>query len=239
MVWPVAMPLIVFAGSLLVLGKLKVGSQARKGALLLGCALGNTSFVGFPLTLAYYGDEGLRTAVVCDQISFLLLSTFGVALAIAYGQSPHRHGILKGLTRFPPFIAFLVALVLPGLTSSGELPSLWQALANTMVPVALFSVGLQLKITPKALDRTLACGLLYKLMLAPACIMLISIAAGARGVVAQTTVMEAGMASMTTASVIAVEYGLDPELSSLLVGVGVPLSLITSYLWWKVGISIL
>lgn len=236
---PLATPILVFAGAFLVLKRLESDHRPRQGALLLSCALGNTSFVGFPLTEAYFGHEGLSIAVICDQMSFLLLATLGVTLAITYGQGSNQKKIVQSLFRFPPFLAFLLALITPKLISSYNLPTLWHALSATLVPVALFSVGVQLKVHPQAFDRTLAWGLFYKLMIAPAGILALFWLIGAKGLPAQVSVLEAGMASMTTASVIAVEYGLDGELSSLLIGVGVPLSLITTYVWWKLSLSLL
>ena len=233
MLWPVLMPGLVWAGAWLMWSRLAPEDRATRGALILGCGLGNTSFVGFPLTTAYFGEEGLRIAVVCDQITFLLLSTVGVALSISHGQGHRQRGILASLFRFPPFLGFLIALLAPGVVSYGGLPELWKPLADTLVPVALFSVGLQLEVSSQAFDRLLGWGILYKLLLAPALIMGLLWGAGASGLVAKVTVLEASMASMATTSVLAVQYGLNSRVSSLLIGVGVPLSLLTSYGWYR------
>ena len=47
-------------------------------------------------------------------------------------------------------------------------------------------------------------------------------------------VLETAMASMATTSVLAVEYGLNARLISVLIGVGVPLSLLTSVFWHRI-----
>lgn len=232
MIWPVLMPCLVWAGSWLMLGRLPVQRRDTRGSLILGCGLGNTSFVGFPLCLAYYGQKGLEIAVVCDQITFLLLSTVGVAVSIAHGQGERARGMLATLFRFPPFVAFALGLLLPGPLSYGELPWLWERLAVTLVPVALFSVGLQLELSREALDGKLAAGLLYKMMIAPTVILGLILLSGAGGLTAKATVLEAAMAPMTTTSVLAVQYRLDTKMSNLLIGAGVPLSLLTTYLWY-------
>lgn len=233
MLWPVLMAPLVWCGSWLLFSRLPGLDKPTRGALILSCGLGNTSFVGFPLTVAYFGEAGLEIAVVCDQMTFLVLSTVGVAVALSLGQGGRRHGMLVGLFRFPPFLGFFIALLLPGVVSYGALPELWKPLADTLVPVALFSVGLQLEVSAGSFDRILFYGLAYKLMLAPALIAGLLWSLGVQGLVAQVTVMEAGMASMATASVLAVQYGLNGRICSLLIGVGVPLSLLTSYIWWK------
>lgn len=233
MLWPILMPFLVLFGSWLLLGRLRIEDRATRGALLLSCGLGNTSFVGFPLTLAYFGEPGLEVAVVCDQMTFLVLSTVGAALAVAHGDGERRGSTLGRLLRFPPFLGFLVAIAAPGLVSHGALPQLWKPLADTLVPVALFSVGLQLEFSRDAFNRLLFYGLGYKLVLAPAMMVLLLTLFGVDGLIAKVTVLEAGMASMATASVVAVAYGLNGRLCSLLIGTGVPLSLLASYGWWR------
>jgi predicted permease len=235
MLWPVLMPALVWAGSWLVLGRLAPHDRATQGALILGCGLGNTSFVGFPLTSAYFGEAGLKIAVVCDQITFLLLSTVGVATSLAHGQGQRQRSMVVGMVSFPPFLGFVTALLAPGVVSYGALPELWKPLADTLVPVALFSVGAQLEISGKAFDRALGWGLLYKLLLAPALILALLWGVGVSGLIAKVTVLEAAMASMATTSVLAVQYGLNTRISSLLIGVGVPLSLLTTYLWYRLA----
>lgn len=235
MLWPVLSPAFAFALSWLIFSRVKAVDRPTTGALILGCGLGNTSFVGFPLNLAYYGEPGLKIAVVCDQITFLLLSTVGAAVAIAYGQgeTSARRSMLSSLLRFPPFLAFAVALAVPGVLSLGEMPKLWKALADTLVPVALFSVGIQIDPGGARRERSLLLGAVaFKLLLVPAVLASLFWSLGAEGLTAKVAVMETAMACMATTSVLAVEYGLNARLISLLVGLGVPLSLGTSFLWF-------
>ncbi len=58
--------------------------------------------------------------------------------------------------------------------------------------------------------------------------------AGGQGLIAKVAVFEAAMATMATSSVLVVEYGLNARLVNLMIGVGIPLSIGTSYLWWWV-----
>lgn len=244
MLWPFLMPVIVWSGSWVLLGKIasRGYDQSTRGALLLSGGLGNTSFVGFPLTLAYFGEAGLETAVICDQITFLLLATLGVLTGLRHGANTKASPPLwLGLLRFPPFLAFLLALAWPGGVSYDSLPLLWKSLAVTIAPIALFSIGLQLKIpslggtepTGQISPPTgLLPGLLYKLCLAPGLVFGLLFVCGAHGLVAKVTVFEAAMAGMATSSVLAVEYRLNAGLSNWLIGLGVPLSLLTTYLWW-------
>ncbi len=42
------------------------------------------------------------------------------------------------------------------------------------------------------------------------------------------------MPPMLGASVIAMDHGLEPDLVALLIGIGVPLSMLTAWGWWSV-----
>ena len=78
----------------------------------------------------------------------------------------------------------------------------------------------------------LSAGLLYKLVLGPALIAVVFIfGLHAGGKVVQVTVFELAMGPMIGGSIVAMENGLDPRLVSLMVGLGIPLSLLTAAAW--------
>jgi len=83
--------------------------EEEHAALLLTVALGNTSFLGYPLTRALIGEHALPYAVVYDQFGvFLILSTFGLWVVARYGGAsvdghpPGAKDMLLRILRFPP-----------------------------------------------------------------------------------------------------------------------------------------
>ena len=59
------------------------------GALLLLACMGNTAFLGIPVTEAFFGRAAVPYAVIYDQLgSFLALSTFGALVVAVYGPPP-------------------------------------------------------------------------------------------------------------------------------------------------------
>lgn len=241
LLFPVLMAWLVFGLALLVfplLGRGRGWSSATVGCLVLVCGLGNTSFVGFPLIEAMYGEAGLKLAVLCDQPgSFLVLSTLGI-LAMGYfltGRWSLR-AIGSEILRFPPFLAFLASLIvlLAGITWPSWLAGPLETLGGTMTPVAMVSIGLQLQKPwrPEAPWEELRWGLLLKLLLAPAIISGLYLGLfQLTGLVAKVSILEAAMGPMITPSIIAIEKNMNPSLASLLVAIGVPLSLLTVYGW--------
>lgn len=66
-----AMPWMLFFGAwvfLAAIGKWRGWDKRTLGALILTAGLGNTAFVGFALIDALYGAEGLKIAVLLDQL---------------------------------------------------------------------------------------------------------------------------------------------------------------------------
>jgi hypothetical protein len=245
MLLPLAMPLLVFAGAWLfiaLIGRRIPLENGTRAALLLTIGLGNTSFIGFPLTQAYLGNEGLRVAVMCDQITFVTLSTFGVVTAMhaAHNANIAPFVLLKRIVLFPPFIGFIAAIVLPLFVDISLFDPLFENLSLTLVPLALFSVGLQVRFTGWKNDtRLLTLGLAYKLFIAPLLILVVALIVRLEGIVAQTSVFEASMPPMITAAILASEYRLNPQLANTIVSLGILLSLLTSLFWWVVVNNVL
>lgn len=189
LVLPFLMPLLVWTGSYLFVEFLRKFIQMNRktrAALFLTAGLGNTSFLGFPLTEAYYGNEGLQIAILCDQASFIVMATFGIVTATkaSNGGAFNILPILKKILLFPPFIAFCLAFLLPVFVSLDPIEPLLSALALTLVPVALFSVGLQLKLKAWKKDWQLIGAILsYKLIVAPLFILVVCVSFGLTGLI--------------------------------------------------------
>lgn len=212
---------------------------ATTGALILTGGLANTSFVGLPMIEAWIGREGLAHGIVIDQLgSYLALSTLGLLLAARYaGQSTHWRDIGKRVITFPPLIALAAALLLRPVPFPAALDDVFGRLGATVAPIALLSVGCQLRIGElQSRLRALAWGLGYKLLLGPLviaaiCLMLIDGNTPAANLTRAVIIFEAAMGPMIGAAVVANHYKLDSGTTSLMVGLGVPLSLMIAPAW--------
>jgi len=169
--------------------------------------------------------------------SFVALSTVGIAVSNYYSGTKNSVAeIINKIIRFPPFIAFSVAVILNllSITVPGDLDEVFGKLGATTVPLALVSVGSQLKWQPPGeYSKPLLWGLLFKLILFPAFIfVLYFIVLKQRGETVEIAFLEAAMAPMITAAIIASTHKLEPKLCNLMVGVGIPLSFITLAVWY-------
>lgn len=211
-------------------------SGRSQGTLELISGYSNTSFIGFPLVAAFYGENLLSIAVICDQTMFLALSTFGIIAAVKGGSRSGKVSatfILKRLVTFPPLIGCIAALVLSRFIDFSTAEPFFDKLAATVSPLALFSVGLQLKFNGwKKLVPQMSVSMLYKLILAPALVLGLALLAGIKGDIAKITVFEAAMPTVVTSSIIAEQFRLNTKLTNLTIGFSIIAGLFTSAIWY-------
>lgn len=210
-------------------------SRATSGGLKLTSSLSNTSFIGFPLILAYFSENEIGIAIICDQITFTLLSTIGIIVAIRSSQTKQLSMALvaKKVFTFPPLIACVLALTLPRYVNISALDVLFDKLAGTVGPLALFSIGLQLKFGGWFSElKHIIVALFYKLILAPLAISIIVILFGITGTIAKISIFEMAMPTLLTSGVIADQYNLNSKVTNLVIGIGFVLSFITTSIWW-------
>lgn len=209
--------------------------QDEHAVLLLCVALGNTSFLGYPLVRALLGEAALPYAVIYDQFgAFLILSTFGLYVLARYGgdAKPTVALVARRIATFPPFLALVL-----GLTLMPEAPPAWiagglQRLADALLPLVVLAIGLSLQLKlPRDELRPLAAGLGLKLVLMPLIALAIAPLLGLQGLQHDTVVLESAMPPMVTAAALAISHRLAPGLAAALVGYGILLSLATLPAW--------
>lgn len=242
---PVLMPWLLFAIGAVVfwgLGRWLALPRASVGALTLVGGFGNTSFVGLPMIEALHGQGGLALGLVIDQLgSYLALSTVGVLAATLYAaQEPLSWRVMaRKVLSFPPFIALVAALLLRPVDFPPALEATLERLGDLLAPLALLSVGLQLRFDAIRQQARLLClGLGYKLVAAPALVVALLVLIDAEHAMAtQVSVIEAAMPPMIGAGIVAAQARLDAPLVSTMIGLGIPLGLATACGWhWIFGV---
>ena len=235
---PAIAPIIAWAGSWIwmkIYAQKATLTKATAGGLRITAGLSNTSFIGFPLIMAYFGEKELSIAIICDQVNFTLLSTAGVIVAISSSGSHSLSAstIAKKLLKFPPFIACVLALTLPRFVDISFFDPFFSSLAATVAPLALFSIGLQLKFRGwRGEWKHISIALLYKLILAPALVLAVAVALNIKGTIAQISIFEAAMPTLLTAAIVTEEYELNPVLVNLVIGIGIIVAFATTGLWF-------
>lgn len=238
--------LLLVSALILALGRLLRWSRDIIVALLIVVPLGNTSFLGFPMIEALFGDDWLPYAMIYDQVgSFIALATWSTILAALYGtaqigpagsslpaQQVALGAMVMRILTFPPFLALLTGLLLKSWTYPPLLQTTLDNLAATLVPLIMFAVGFQLRfsLSGERLSPLLS-GLGIKLLLMPMMVLAGTMLLGLSGKAVQVSIFEAAMPPMISAGAIAMMAGLAPRLVAALVGFGLLLSFITLPLW--------
>lgn len=240
-IYPMAMPWIFFLSSAIFFKLLQkpLGlSKKTMGCLILMSGMGNTSFVGFPMIEAFYGKHALQIGILVDMPgSFLLLSSIGLVTAVHFsGERLSVKEFSVRLLGFAPVWCFFGALLVGywGIQYPAYLKSLFEFLGALLSPLALMSVGLQIKMGHwQQYKKELSLGLLFKLMLGPLLMVVFLWGMwGASGENLQVTLFEAAMPPMVSAGILAFEHKIEPDLAALMIGIGIPLSFLTLPLAW-------
>jgi predicted permease len=158
-----------------------------------------------------------------------------VAIAAAYAgrASSARQAVLK-LLRFPPVLGSLAGLASRGVALPVAVESVLERLASLVVPLALLSVGMRIRVDRASLSRDagpLTAGLVVKLALSPAIALAFARGAGLTGRDLAVTVAQCAMAPMVTAAMVAADHELRADLAAALVAAGALASMITVPLW--------
>lgn len=237
---PLITPLICWLGAWLLtelVSKPFHFDRKTKAAFWIVTGLGNTSFIGFPLISAYYGEKYLSIAAVTDQMSFFMLAVFAsiVAMRASGSAKADFKTISLKLLKFPPFLVIIAALVLPPFISFEPITPLVSTLALTLSPLALFSVGLQFELGKmRDVLKPILAASFYKLVLSPLIILGLAFMFHTGEMQTKISVFEASMGTMISAGILNDQFGLNPRLSNLIVFMTILLSFITSGIWYLV-----
>lgn len=190
-------------------------SASQRAALALLMAFGNTTFLGYPLVSAVYGEAHLGRAIFFDQLgTWIAVNTVGVMLAGS--ASGHKVGLreaLRTLLGFPPFWALVAGLIFHDVALPSGLEQVLQRIADLTVPLIMFAMGMSLRggaWRHEARLVMLASGV--RLLLLPLGVYLLARGWAMPRMDVQASVFEAAMPGMFYSWTLALVYGLDETL---------------------------
>ena len=224
--------LLAVVATVLLLSKLLHWPRDVTGALLIILPLGNTSFLGFPMTEALFGSEAMPYAVIYDQLgSFVALAAYVTVIAALYSpqaSKPTLTSITLKIITFPSFIALLAGVILRDVTMPSLVVALIDNLAATLVPVVMIAVGFALTLRFSRHEIVpLLSALGIKLLMMPLLCWLLWLSLGKSGLAVNVSIFQAAMPPMISAGAIAIMAGLAPRLVSGVVGLGILFGLVT------------
>lgn len=235
LVAPQWLGLAIAAAIMIPIGHWRRWPAPRVGALILLAGLANTSFVGFPLIEALRGSAALAPAAIADQVgAFLALAMVGMAIAARFaGGAVRPRDVVRKVATFPPTWALIIGLVVGALGGwPVEVHRALERVGHTLSPLALFAVGLRLRLRPpRGAAGPMALALGLRLVVLPALALLLAHLGGVDGQVRAVGVMQAAMPPMITVAILCEREGLEPELAHATLALGILLGMLSVPAW--------
>ena len=199
------------------------------GAFMLVAGLGNTGYIGYPVTVALFGQAGLSRAVFYDVFGTVgVLLTVGLLVAHRFGDHADDVNPWREVLGFPVLLVAIAAILLkpvpiPILVSDGI-----DALAKMTVPLIMISLGLTLDFSKVRSHATLAtvAGAI-KLVALPLLAWGLALVVLRDPLPVRVTVLEAGMPSMMLVLVVAARFGLDADFTASAIMLTTAASIVT------------
>jgi malate permease and related proteins len=195
--------------------------RPQTGAVICAAVVANTTYLGYPLTVALLGRDHLPAGVLFDVLvggPTLMLGAFAVAAAFGTEAGEGTAERLRTfLTRNPPLYAAVLGLLAPRALAPSVLVDASQVLAVAILPIGFFAVGATLAEgaehgelpLPPPLTRPVLLTLVSRLAIVPALLMLL--AAPLIDLPAAYRLMSA-MPTGLNAMVVSHAYGLDNQI---------------------------
>ena len=184
-------------------------------SLVTVVVLGNTGFLGYPITHGIFGNEGMIRAVFCDistsilfiLLSFILILIFDGDLKVAIKK------ILTFLPLWSVVLGILFNIYSIPITPVGS--TVVGYLAGATIPLIMISLGLSLKLEGlKYHFKEVGLASIIKLLIYPLIALGVLSLLNITGFEHTIGLIEATMSSAMLGMVIAVTYRLDWELTS-------------------------
>ncbi|WP_035153629.1 AEC family transporter [Calothrix sp. 336/3] len=238
-------PLVAYSATFLgiLLAKLALKIQGRdgnlsqpatQGSFILASMVGNTGYLGFPITLTVVGKEYFAWALFYDMLGSLFAAYgLGVILAARFGNGTVSWGqTLRVILINPALWSFFGGLWFQQVAIPPTMELILEALAWLAIASALLLIGMRLsRLTswqslPQA-SVSVAIKMLVVPLILSTCLRLL----GLRGAIATVMTLQMGMPPAFATLVLAETFNLDRDLAVTTLALGTVLLLFTLPLW--------
>lgn len=228
------LPITAFAISFIcmviafIYSKIRHYTKVKTWTIIILVALMNTAFIGYPIVLGVFGNEGFVRAIFFDMAMAIMLVFFGMVLSSQFGGD-RKEVLLNGL-KFVPLWALLFGILfnLFNIPMGYVLENSLTYLGNSTIPLIMLSLGLTINFADfksYLSDTIFVC--LARLLIAPLLLYALLLYLGVSGLIMNVSVIESAMPTAMNALVLAITYNLDVELVSSVVFMTTILSVVT------------
>ncbi|MBD2136909.1 AEC family transporter [Anabaena sp. FACHB-1237] len=232
----------MFIGILLAWLAMKTYSYCRKttspvktqGSVILAAMVGNTGYLGFPVTLAMVGKDYFAWALFYDLLGSLFIAYgVGTVLAAKFGNNIHNYlQILQVIFINPALWSFGFGVLFRQVTLSQPLEFALDKIAWAILALSLILIGVRMsRLTSWGNIPQASISVVIKMLLVPVIVGILLSCLGVTGKPALVIILQTGMPPAFATLVLAETFNLDHDLAVTTLAMGVIVLLFTLPLW--------
>lgn len=205
---------ITGAISYLILKKFNI-PEKRLWSIVVAVMIANTAFMGYPINLGIFGQEGLLRAIFCDIATLIIFLILSFVLSLKFGGS--TKSAIKKIALFPSLWAVILGIMLNFLNIpiGPVLENTVNYLGDGSIPLIMLSLGVSIDLSGLTRSRNMIIFTsAMKLILYPIIAFIFASIVGLVDLQFKISIIEAAMPSGLLSLVLAISYKLDFELTS-------------------------
>lgn len=228
------LPLVILASSVVtgivsffILKQLKL-DDITLWSVLVTVMIANTAFMGYPVTLGIFGQEGFLRAIFCDIATLCIFLILSFVLILKFGGTVKT--AVKKITFFPPLWAVILGLVFNfiNIPIGPVIDNTVNYLGQGAIPLIMIALGLSIDFSAiKRSKSMIVFTSIMKLMFFPIVAFVVATQLGLVDLQFKISIVEAAMPSGMMSLLLAITYKLDYELTSDCILINTVISLIT------------
>ncbi|WP_458454569.1 AEC family transporter [Methanobrevibacter sp.] len=197
-------------------------------SVLVTVMIANTAFMGYPVTLGIFGQEGFLRAIFCDIATLCIFLILSFILILKFGGTVRT--AVRKITFFPPLWAVILGLCfnILNIPIGPVIENTVNYLGQGAIPLIMIALGLSIDFS--AIQRSknmIAFTSVMKLLFFPLIAFVVASQLGLVNLQYKISIVEAAMPSGMMSLLLAITYKLDYELTSDCILINTVISLIT------------
>lgn len=197
-------------------------------SVLVTVMIANTAFMGYPVTLGIFGQEGFLRAIFCDMATLCIFLILSFVLILKFGGTVKT--AVKKITFFPPLWAVVLGLIFNffNIPIGPILDNTVNYLGQGAIPLIMIALGLSIDFSAiKRSKSMIVFTSIMKLAFFPFVAFIIASQIGLVDLQYKISIVEAAMPSGMMSLLLAITYKLDYEMTSDCILINTVISLIT------------
>ena len=197
-------------------------------SVLVTVMIANTGFMGYPVTLGIFGQEGFLRAIFCDIATSFIFLALSFVLILKFGGTVKT--AVRKIAFFPPLWAVVLGLAfnMLNIPIGPVIDNTVNYLGQGAIPLIMIALGLSIDFSAiKRSKSMIVFTSIMKLAFFPLIAIIIASQIGLVDLQYKISIVEAAMPSGMMSLLLAITYKLDYELTSDCILINTVISLIT------------